>query len=574
MAQPARLFKTEQPFQRPLSAGDVVVLATLAVLLYVGARLALAAPEVLQGPTISLAPVALPWYASLSLGRMTAAYVLSILFSLLYGYLAAYNHRAEQVLMPLLDVLQSVPILSFLPVVLLSLSAILPQGIAAELAAIVLIFTSQAWNLTFTWYQSLTTIPKELREATATFRLNAWLRFRNLELPFAAIGLIWNSMMSWAGGWFFLMAAESFTVGQRDFRLPGLGSYLHEAARQGDVRAIAWGLTALVAVVILLDQLVWRPLLAWSERFKLEMVESENPTSSWFYSALRTARLSEWLTQKVWLPLREGLDAWISRRLVAGEEGARAQGGRPWGLYGVAFGGGLVLLYGTWQAVQMLGTVPWSEWGAIGLGVTATLLRVTAALAIALAWTLPAGVAIGTNPTLSAWLQPVVQIIASVPATALFPVLLLVLVGLPGGLSLAAVLLMLMGTQWYLLFNVIAGASAIPQDLKYTSALIGLSRWERWRTLILPGLFPYIITGAITASGGAWNASIVAEHVEFGGQTLFTTGIGALITRATGTGDYPLLLAATLAMVLAVVLINRTLWRRLYRLAEERYRME
>jgi len=574
MAQPARLFKTEQPFQRPLSAGDVVVLAALAVLLYVGARLALAAPEVLQGPTISLAPVALPWYAFLSLGRMTAAYVLSILFSLLYGYLAAYNHRAEQVLMPLLDVLQSVPILSFLPVVLLSLSAILPQGIAAELAAIVLIFTSQAWNLTFTWYQSLTTIPKELREATATFRLNAWLRFRNLELPFAAIGLIWNSMMSWAGGWFFLMAAESFTVGQRDFRLPGLGSYLQEAARQGDVRAIAWGLIALVSVVILLDQLVWRPLLAWSERFKLEMVESENPTSSWFYSALRTARLSEWLTQKVWLPLREGLDAWISRRLAAGEEGARARGSRPWGLYGVAFGGGLVLVYGTWRAVQMLGAVPWSGWGAIGLGVTATLLRVTAALVIALAWTLPVGVAIGTNPTLSAWLQPVVQIMASVPATALFPVLLLVLVGLPGGLSLAAVLLMLMGTQWYLLFNVIAGASAIPQDLKFTTSLMRLRAWQRWRTLILPALFPYIITGAITASGGAWNASIVAEYVEFGGQTLSTVGIGALIAQATATGNYPLLLASTLSMVLTVVLINRLVWRPLYRLASERFRME
>ena len=574
MAQPARLFKTEQPFQRPLSAGDVVVLAALAVLLYVGARLALAAPEVLQGPTISLAPVALPWYAFLSLGRMTAAYVLSILFSLLYGYLAAYNHRAEQVLMPLLDVLQSVPILSFLPVVLLSLSAILPQGIAAELAAIVLIFTSQAWNLTFIWYQSLTTIPQELREATATFRLNAWLRFRNLELPFAAIGLIWNSMMSWAGGWFFLMAAESFTVGQRDFRLPGLGSYLQEAARQGDVRAIAWGLIALVSVVILLDQLVWRPLLAWSERFKLEMVESENPTSSWFYSALRTARLSEWLTQKVWLPLREGLDAWISRRLAAGEEGARARGSRPWGLYGVAFGGGLVLVYGTWRAVQMLGAVPWSGWGAIGLGVTATLLRVTAALVIALAWTLPVGVAIGTNPTLSAWLQPVVQIMASVPATALFPVLLLVLVGLPGGLSLAAVLLMLMGTQWYLLFNVIAGASAIPQDLKFTTSLMRLRAWQRWRTLILPALFPYIITGAITASGGAWNASIVAEYVEFGGQTLSTVGIGALIAQATATGNYPLLLASTLSMVLTVVLINRLVWRPLYRLASERFRME
>ncbi|RME34016.1 MAG: ABC transporter permease subunit [Thermoflexia bacterium] len=567
------IFRIEQPVGRGFSTGDVVVLVSIAVLTYAGVRLALRAPATVEGPTISLSPSALPYYALRSVGRMAAAYLLSLLFTLVYGRVAAYNRRAEQVLMPLLDVLQSVPILSFLPVVLLSLSAILPEQVAAELASVVLIFTSQVWNMTFAWYQSLTTIPQELREASAIFRFNGWLRFKVLELPFAAISLLWNSMMSWAGGWFFLMAAEIFTVGQRDFRLPGLGAYLQEAANQGDTRAILWGVGTLVLVIVALDQLVWRPLLAWADRFKLETVEGENPPTSWFYDLLRSAHILEWLSQRVWRPLSERLDAWSVRR-AAVAEATVGKTGRPYLLYAVGLAVGLGLAYGTIRAALMLVTVPGSQWGEIGLGVLATLLRVSASLAIALAWTIPVGVAIGTDPRVSALLQPVVQVVASVPATALFPVFLLLIVGLPGGLNLAAVVLMLMGTQWYLLFNVIAGASAIPQDLKYTSALIGLSRWERWRTLILPGLFPYIITGAITASGGAWNASIVAEHVEFGGRTLSTVGIGALIARATATGDYPLLLAATLTMVLAVVLINRTLWRRLYRLAEEKYRME
>ncbi|MDH7475243.1 MAG: ABC transporter permease subunit [Anaerolineae bacterium] len=570
----SRLFKIEQPTQRPFTWGDGLVLVGVAVLLYAGIRLALGAPATVEGPTISLAPRALPRYAVYSVARMAAAYALSMLFTLVYGYLAAYNRRAEQVLMPLLDVLQSVPILSFLPVVLLSFSAILPEHVAAELASIVLIFTSQAWNLTFAWYQSLTTIPQELREASATFRFNSWLRFKTLELPFGAISLLWNSMMSWAGGWFFLMAAEIFTIGQRDFRLPGLGAYLQEAANQGDLPAILYGLGALILVIVALDQLVWRPLLAWADRFKLETVESENPPTSWFYDLLRDSRLVDWPSRSLWRPLGERVDAWLLHRFPVSDNKVRASTGRPWALYLLAMAVGLGLAYGAYRAGFMLLEVPLIQWREIGLGVLVTLLRVSGALVIALAWTVPVGVAIGANPRLSTWLQPVVQITASVPATALFPVFLLLMVGLPGGLNLAAVLLMLMGTQWYLLFNIIAGASAIPQDLKYTTALLQLSRWERWRTLILPALFPYIITGAITASGGAWNASIVAEHVEFGGRTLRTIGIGSLIAQATASGDYPLLLAATLTMIITVVVINRLLWRRLYRLAEERYRME
>lgn len=559
--------------ERLFTPGDFIVFILIAVLLYAGVTLAVKAPPSVKGPAISLAPSALPWYALLSVGRMAAAYALSLIFTLLYGRAAAYSPRAERLLMPLLDVLQSVPILSFLPVVLLSLSAILPETTAAELASIVLIFTSQAWNMTFGWYQALKTIPKELNEASRIFRLNTWLRFRFLELPFGMIPLIWNSMMSWAGGWFFLMAAEIFTVGDRDFRLPGLGAYLQEAANQGNYQAIFWGLLTLILTIVALDQLIWRPLLAWSDRFKLEMVESDNPPTSWFYDLLNNARFIAWLRDRIIAPLSSHLDHWAVKRFPF-QEHESGPSRLTWReiLVGMMVTG--ALLYGIGRAMQMLLSLPVHQWLSIGLSVSATLIRVLVSLLVALAWTIPVGVAIGTQPRLAAVLQPIVQIAASVPATAIFPVILLFFLSLPGGLNLAAILLMLMGTQWYLLFNVIAGATAIPQDLKYTSALLRLTSWQRWRTLILPALFPYLITGAITASGGAWNASIVAEYVTFGGSTHSVLGIGSLIAHATAKGDYGLLLASTLSMVATVVLINRLWWRRLYMIAEEKYRME
>lgn len=559
--------------ERSFTWGDVIVILLMAVLVYGGARLAFNSPAIIQGPQISLNPSSLPWYTLLSVGRMLAAYILSLLFTLTYGRSAAYNHRAESILMPLLDVLQSVPILSFLPVVLLGLSAILPQRTATELAAIVLIFTSQAWNMTFGWYQSLTTMPKELQEASSIFRLNTWLRFKRLELPFAMIGLIWNSIMSWAGGWFFLMAAEIFTVGSKDFRLPGLGAYLQEAANQGDFRSIAYGLTALILTIVALDQFVWRPLLAWADRFKVEMTESDEPPTSWFYDLIHTSRLFLWvgsLSEKA----NERFDHWLIRRAPMKADWNVDDSKLGWKLIGFYLLIGIFIIYGGYRAVLMLISVPWSQWGQIGVGVVATFLRVSVSLVIALLWTIPVGVAIGTNRRVATILQPIVQVTAAVPATAIFPILLLFFINMAGGLNIAAVFLMLMGTQWYLLFNIIAGASAIPQDLKYTSSLMQLSKWERWRTLILPALFPFIITGSITASGGAWNASIVAEYVHFGGQTLFATGVGSLISQATASGDYPLLLASTLSMILTVVLVNRLFWRRLYKVAEEKYRME
>lgn len=570
-------FSPALPETPPFTIGDGLILLGLATLLYIGARLALAAPGIITGPDISLSPLALPWYALLSVGRMGAAYFLSLLFSLCYGYIAARHRPARKALMPLLDILQSVPILSFLPVVLLSLSAILPENLAAELAAIVLIFTSQVWNLTFSFYQSMSTIPNELRQASAAFRLNGWLRFKTLELPFAAIGLLWNSIMSWSGGWFFLMAAEIFRVGARDFRLSGLGSYLQTAANEGDLSAVLWGIGALILVIVLLDQFVWRPLMAWVDKFKVEMVAGGQLPTSWLLEVLSRAWLIEQFGARVWQPFSEWLDAWIHSRLsqmARPAGGASADGRRSWLAIGLAAVFTVTVLYGGYRAIALSLTLPLSAWVEVGLGLLATFVRVSISLAIALVWTIPVGVAIGTNQRLGAMLHPIVQVIASIPATALFPVLLIILLQAPGGLNAAAVALMLLGSQWYLLFNVIAGATAIPQDLRYMTNLLGLSMLDRWRTLILPALFPYIITGAITASGGAWNASIVAEYVEFGGQTYTTTGVGALITQATGAGDYALLLVATLALVAAVVLINRAFWLRLYRLAEEDYRLD
>lgn len=566
-------FALPMPSRHPLTVGDGLVLAATAGLLWLGARLAFHAPAVVKGPDISLEASALPWYAGLSLLRMLAAYGLSLAFAVAYGLYAAHDRRAERFMLPLLDVLQSVPILSFLPVVLLSLSVILPTGMAVELASIVLIFTSQAWHLAFSMYQSVRTTPLELREAAAVFRFGRWYRFKYLELPFAALGLVWNSIMSWAGGWFFLMAAEMFTVGSRDFRLPGLGSYLQTAAHAGDLHALALGVATLIALIVALDQLVWRPLLAWAQRFKLETVEGEREIHSWVRDLLVRSWLMQRFASVVWAPFMEWLDARWQDPGTAASASPSSRTARGWRRAGL-----LLLLLGlswlTLRALAMLAGLSPAAWAEIGLGLGATFLRVTAALLLAALWTLPVGVAIGTRPRLAELLQPVAQIAASVPATALFPVVLLAFLGFPGGLDVSAVLLMLLGSQWYLLFNVIAGASAIPQDLRDTTALLGLQGWARWRTLYLPALFPYVVTGAITSVGGAWNASIVAEYVEFAGQTHSTTGIGAVIARATEQGDFALLAAATLVMVVTVVLLNRLFWLRLYRVAEARYRLD
>jgi NitT/TauT family transport system permease protein len=523
---------------------------------------------------ISRSPLALPGYAALSLLRITLAYLLSLAFTLVYGYISAYNAKAERFMIPLLDVLQSIPVLSFLPGVMLAMVALFPRRqLGVELGAILLIFTGQVWNMAFSFYASLKSIPQEMREAANIYRFSWWQRFTEMELPFAAIGLVWNSMMSVAGGWFALMACEMFVLGSRDFRLPGLGSYLQTAASAGDTRSILLGVFTMIAVVVLLDQFVWRPVIAWAEKFKVEQVESAEVPHSWVLNLLQHSRALAQVEQKAIFPLRESLMSYFSKR-HAETSVAPAQRWKTYALGILGISGLGLTGYAVVRVAILLTGLDRSEVTELGQGLGATFLRVIAALLIGAAWTIPVGVKIGFSPRLARIAQPLAQIAASVPANAFFPVILLILFRLGAGLGVGSILLLLLGTQWYILFNVIAGAMAIPTDLKEACTVCRITGWQRWRKLILPGIFPYLLTGMVTASGGAWNASIVAEYFHFKGQTFSTIGLGSTISRATDGGNYDLLIAATIVMAAMVVTVNRLLWRRLYRLGETRFRLE
>jgi NitT/TauT family transport system permease protein len=518
---------------------------------------------------------ALPAYAGYSLLRITIAYVLSLGFTLVYGYVAAYNPRAERFMIPLLDVLQSIPVLSFLPGVMLAMVALFPgRQLGVELGAILLIFTGQVWNMAFSFYASLKSIPKDMREAATVYRFSWWQRFTQMELPFSAIGLVWNSMMSVAGGWFALMVCEMFVLGPRDFRLPGLGSYLQTAASAGDTTSILWGVATMVAVIVLLDQFIWRPVIAWAEKFKVEQVESTSTSRSWVLDLVQHSSGLAKIRQRTLRPLGERLLLHFARKHTAESSEEPPAAWRDWPLRALvvlALGG---IGYGVVRVVMILTGLQRAELHEAAWGLGATFLRVNLALLLGALWTIPAGVAIGFNPRLARIAQPLAQIAASVPATALLPVILLVLIRLGGGLGLASMVVLLLGTQWYVLFNVIAGAIAIPTDLKECCSVFRMRGIERWKKLILPGIFPYLVTGMVTASGGAWNASIVAEYFHFKGHIYTTTGLGATISQATDSGDFHLLLAATMMMAATVVTINRLVWRRLYALAETRFRLE
>lgn len=533
------------------------------------------------GMTIDLSVSRLPYYAGLSTLRMAIAYVISLVFSIIYARVAAGSRIAERIMLPLLDILQSIPILSFMPGVVLGLAALFPgRTLGLELAAIILIFTSQAWNLAFSFHQSLITIPRELSEAASVYRLGRWRRFTKLELPFGAIALIANSMLSWAGGWFFLMASEQFTLGDKNLRLPGLGSYLAGAADAGNGWALGMGLLTLIVVIVLLDQLFWRPLVAWSDRFKFEQTGSAETPSSAVLDALQGSATIQWMHARLFKPVLAAVDRTLSdpdHSHIASAPTVRTRRWAPLSVaVAVAAGAALVVLvaWGAWSAAQVVMGLSGAEWRYVLACAGATFLRTSVALVLAAAWTIPVGVAIGMNPRLARKLQPLVQIAASVPATAVFPVLLLALLALPGGLNMAAVALMLLGTQWYVLFNVIAGAMSIPSDLREAAVIYHVTGWRRWKTLILPAIFPYLVTGMITATGGAWNASIVSEYVTFAGRKVSTLGLGALIAQAADTGKFPLLLAGTLVMSAIVITGNRLVWRRLYVLAETRFRLE
>ncbi|HWG21441.1 MAG TPA: ABC transporter permease subunit [Terracidiphilus sp.] len=522
---------------------------------------------------------ALPLYAFYSVVRIGIAYLLSLLFAIGYGYTAARNPRLEAWMIAVLDILQSIPVLSFLPPVVLAMVSLIPgHQLGIELGVILLIFTGQVWNLAFSFYSSLKSIPREMLEASRVYRYSAWQRFWQLEMPFAAIGLVWNSIVSVAGGWFALMLCEMFTMGDRNFQLPGLGSYIQSAANSGDVRALLSGIGLVVVIVVATDQLVWRPLIAWSDKFKFEQVESADRVTSPVLELLRRSALLNSLPGRIWSRCEEPIYRWLSRERAnqvihsTDEDAEKRKGAVAFWMVAVA-----VVIAGTWavmQAALMLRSITWADLRHLLAGAGATFLRVNAALLISALWTIPVGVSIGLNPRMARVVQPLAQVLASVPASAFYPVLLIGLLEIGGGLGTGSMALMLLGTQWYILFNVIAGAMSIPSDLREVSSLYRFTRWQRWTRLILPGIFPYLITGMVTASGGAWNASVMAEYAKVKDQTLQTIGLGAEISSATDHGRFPIILLATILISLMVVTMNRLVWRRLYRLAETRYKLE
>ena len=527
---------------------------------------------------ISQNPRSLPLYALYSLVRILLAYALSLLFALAYGYAAAKSKRAEMILIPLLDILQSIPVLSFLPGVMLAMVALVPnRQLGVEIGSIILIFTGQVWNIAFSFYSSLKTIPRDLREAAIIYRFSRWQRFLELDLPFSTIGIVWNSMMSVAGGWFFLMACEMFVLGDKDFRLPGLGSFLQTAASSGNTSAMLWGLATMVAVIVLMDQLIWRPVITWADKFKFEQVESSATSQNSLLNFIRKESFLIRAYRRVlhpivdWLTAQFASSAKRAAETISATKVTRSRNWIPWIFLPLA---AIVIGYGGYRTVQELSNLHHGDYFILLRSAGYTFLRVNLALLIGAAWSIPVGVAIGFSPRFARLAQPLVQLAASIPATALFPIILVFLVQLRGGVEIAAMTLMLLGTQWYILFNVIAGAMAIPTDLKEAAHVFHFSSLDRWRYLILPGIFPYLVTGMVTASGGAWNASIVAEYFHFRGRIVEAPGLGSTISRASDAGRFDLLLASTLIMATVVVLINRLLWRRLFRLASTRYKLE
>lgn len=522
--------------------------------------------------TTDTSPARLPYDAARSLLRMFVALGLSVCFTFVYAYAAAKSRRLERVLVPALDILQSVPVLGFLSVAVTGFIALFPGStLGLECASIFAIFTSQAWNMTFGFYRSLITLPRELDEVSRSFGFTRWMRFWRIELPSGAIDLVWNGMMSFAGGWFFLVASEAISVGDRAYALPGVGSYAGAAIAEGDLGKIGWAIATMAVLVIGVNFLFWRPLTAWVEKFKNEQSEASEVQRSVVLDFLRRSNWPGRLSRGT-RPLREG--AGRAARVFGRDDRPLAHDPARRRLGDLAFATAAVLLLG-WGLFDLLrylqertGLGVFGEPLLLGL---ATLARVAVLVTVATLVWVPVGVKIGFSPRLARIAQPVVQVLASFPANFLFPLAMWAFLRTGVDLNVGCVLLMSLGAQWYILFNTIAGAMAIPSDLREAMDDLGVRGRQRWRRLIIPGIFPSYVTGGITASGGAWNASIVSEVVTFGGTTLTATGLGAYIFHATENGDFPRLIAGVAVMSLYVVALNRLVWRRLYRFAETRY---
>lgn len=555
---------------------DLLVGGALLVLLFLVVRLSssLNAPFDVGSATsqVSTDPAQLPSYAARSLLRMFIALGASVVFTFIFATAAARIRRAEKVLLPVLDVLQSVPILGFLSVTVTGFIALFPHSmLGLECASIFAIFTSQAWNMAFAFYYALISQPQELDEAARLMRLTKWQRFWKLDVPAGMIPLVWNGMMSFGGGWFFLAASEAISVNNQDYALPGVGAFVAAAVEQGQLDRVGWAILTMAVMVLGVNFLFWRPLVAWAEKFRQEETAASEKPRSLVLDTLRRSVLPHGFARAA-APVGRALDT-LTRPFGLAEHPLHTpvlvrRGGDV--VLGVAVGA--AALFGGWHALVFIqdgvGLGAFGEAFALG---ALTFARVMVILLVATVVWVPVGVWIGMNPRISRMAQPVVQLLASFPANFLFPFIIAFFVAANVSLDVGGVVLMSLGAQWYILFNVIAGASAIPTDLRQAMDSFGVSRWQRWRRLILPAIFPSYVTGGITAAGGAWNASIVAEIVTFNHQTLTATGLGSYIADATGTGDMARVLVGVIVMSVYVVGLNRLFWRRLYRLAETRF---
>ncbi|ENZ81453.1 ABC transporter permease [Caulobacter vibrioides] len=529
----------------------------------------------LNAAPVDLQLLHLPEYALLSTLRMFGALAASLIFTLTVATLAAKSRKAELIIVPALDILQSVPVLGFLTFTVMFFMNLFPgRQLGVECAAIFAIFTSQAWNMAFSFYQSLRTVPKDLDEVSRQFGFSSWRRFVRLELPFAMPGLVWNAMMSMSGGWFFVVASEAIAVGNTTIALPGIGSWLALAIERKDFGAVAWAVFAMAVVIVLYDQLIFRPIVAWADKFRFEQTASRERPRSWVYDLARRTRLLPSIIELLLVAGRTlSALSWSApprrQTLHPNKHIIRVPDGLWIGFIAVVcFGASLWLLRFISTSLTAADII-----SIVGLGF-ATLVRVAVLIAIASIIWVPIGVWIGLRPTWSERLQPVAQFLAAFPANVLFPFAVVIIIGLRLDPNIWLSPLMILGTQWYILFNVIAGASALPNDLREAARTFNMRGLQWWRQVALPGIFPYFVTGALTASGGSWNASIVAESVSWGDKRLQATGLGSFIADATAAGDLPRVAVGIVVMSAFVVTLNRTLWRPLYRYAERRLRFD
>ncbi len=531
-------------------------------------------------PTIDLGIRHIPYYIARSTLRMFIAYGFSLLFTLVVGYIAAHSQRARTLILPALDILQSVPVLGFLSVTITGFMSLFPGSLlGVETASIFAIFTAQVWNMTFGFYHSLVTIPRDLTEAATAFDLTPWERFKTVELPSGAISLIWNSMMSFGGGWFFVVQSEAISVLNHKIALPGLGSYLSLALEKGDTHAAWLAVIAMIFVVILIDQIFWRPIVAWSQKYRVELVEATETQKSW---ALELGRRS-WLLRRMFSFVTSTFANVSDFMMKNTMDRAQTRLNRNPRWQKLVDGISMVLIFAVlmsigYESVRLVREIHTNmnldEVRHIFKLALLTMGRVFVMVAVAtLIWT-PIGVWIGFRPTVAKFAQPLAQIAASFPVNMAFPFIVGFFIGHSISINYGSIFLLALGTQWYILFNVIAGASSVPSDLKESASVFGLHGWKYWRTLIIPAIFPYWVTGACTAAGGAWNASIVAEYVNWGNKTLIADGLGAFITQVTAKGDWPAIFCSILVMSVFVVILNRLLWRNLYDLAEKKFRLE